>query len=61
MDDGQVRSARGFRKIERGMVRSYDSRAVYRCDTGEFGQVYIYFVGLNDDGISGLLTASTET
>jgi hypothetical protein len=44
------------------MARSYDSRAVYRCETGEFGQVYLYFVGLNEiDGISGLLTASTET
>lgn len=65
MDEGQVKSARGFRKIERIMLRSYDagSLAVYRCDTAEFGQVhfYFYFVGLNDDGISGLLTASTET
>ena len=61
MDEGQVSSARGFRKIERVMARSYDARAVYRCETGEFGQVYLYFVGLNEDGISGLLTASTET
>lgn len=61
MDAGQVRSARGFRKIERVMLRSYDERAVYRCDTGEFGQIHLYFVGLNGDGISGLLTVSTET
>ncbi len=61
MDDGQVKSARGFRKIERIMRRSYGDRAVYRCETGEYGQVYIYFVGLNQDGVSGLLTVSTET
>ncbi len=62
MDTGQVRSAKGFRKIERVMLRSYEERAVYRCDTAAFGQVYYYFVGLDEpDGISGLLTVSTET
>lgn len=61
MDEGQVKSARGFRKIERVMLRSYDERAVYRCDTGEYGQVYLYFVGLGGQGVSGLLTVSTET
>ncbi len=62
MDTGQVRSAKGFRKIERIMLNSYEERAVYRCDTAGFGQVYYYFVGLDEpDGISGLLTGSTET
>ncbi len=61
MDEGQVRSAKGFGKLGRVFEREYAEQAVYRCETGEYGQVYIYFVGSGDAGVSGLLTVSTET
>ncbi len=38
-----------------------DELAVYRCETGQYGQVHIYFVGSRADGLSGLMTINTET
>ncbi|MGH3147491.1 MAG: nuclease A inhibitor family protein [Rubrobacter sp.] len=62
MDRGQRKSARGFGRLQRVFHREYgEDLAVYRCDTGEFGQVPIYFVGSNADGLSGLKTVNTET
>ena len=62
MDPGQRESARGFRKLGRLFHRLYgEDLAVYRCETGEFGRVDIYFVGANEDGLSGLTTVNIET
>jgi hypothetical protein len=62
MDEGQRDSARGFRKLGKVFHREYgDDLAVYRCETGEYGQVRIYFVGSKPEGLSGLLTINTET
>ena len=62
MDAGQRESARGFRKLGRLFHRRYgEDLAVYRCDTGEFGRVHVYFVGANGDGLSGLMTVNIET
>lgn len=62
MDEGQRDSARGFRKLGKVFHSEYgDELAVYRCETGEYGQVHIYFVGSKPDGLSGLLTINTET
>lgn len=62
MDRGQRKSARGFGRLREAFHREYgDELAVYRCDSGEFGQVPIYFVGSNADGLSGLMTVNTET
>ncbi len=61
MDKGQRKSARGFARLHRLLHREFpDGLAVYRCETGG-PQVYIYFVGSEEDGLAGLLTVSTET
>ncbi len=62
MDEGQRDSARGFEKLGKVFHREYgDELAVYRCETGQYGQVRIYFVGARTDGLSGLMTINTET
>jgi hypothetical protein len=60
MDDGQRRSARGFARLQRLFHRRYEALAVYRCETGT-AEVPIYFVGIDRDGLSGLLTVNIET
>lgn len=61
MDRGQRKSARGFARLQRLFHRRYgDEVAFYRCETGG-PQVPIYFVGVNEDGLSGLLTVNIET
>jgi hypothetical protein len=60
MDEGQKRSARGFRRLERLVHRELDDLAVYRCETGG-AEVYIYFVGTDGDRLAGLYTISIET
>lgn len=61
MDQGQKKSARGFRKLQRLFHREYGQDvAVYRCETGG-PEVYLYFVGLGEDGFVGLKTTSIET
>jgi hypothetical protein len=60
MDDGQRRSARGFARLQRLFHRRYEALAVYRCETGT-AEVPIYFVGIDGDGLSGLLTVNIET
>lgn len=62
MDGGQKKSARGFRRLGKLFHREYgQDLAVYRCDTGRYGEVRIYFVGANRDGLSGLMTINIET
>lgn len=62
MDEGQRDSARGFEKLGKIFHHEYgDELAVYRCETGQYGQVHIYFVGARADGLSGLMTINTET
>ena len=60
MDPGQKKSARGFARLQRLLHRRYDELAVYRCETGT-AEVPIYFLGLDGDGLSGLLTVNIET
>jgi hypothetical protein len=60
MDAGQKESARGFAQLQRLFHRRYEDLAVYRCETGT-AEVPIYFVGVNEDGLSGLLTVNIET
>ncbi|HKH12165.1 MAG TPA: nuclease A inhibitor family protein [Rubrobacter sp.] len=60
MDDGQKKSARGFARLQRLFHRRYGALAVYRCETGS-AEVPIYFVGINGEGLSGLLTVNIET
>ena len=61
MDDGQVRSARGFGKLGKVFGRELgEDLAVYRCETGG-AEVNIHFVGAEDDHLTGLLTVSIET
>ena len=60
MDDGQKRSARGFARLQRLFHRRYEDLAVYRCETGT-AEVPIYFLGVDEDGLSGLLTVNIET
>ena len=60
MDDGQRRSARGFARLQRLFHRRYEALAVYRCETGT-AEVPICFVGIDGDGLSGLLTVNIET
>lgn len=60
MDRGQKKSARGFAKLQKIFNRRYDDLAVYRCETGT-AEVPIYFVGVNENGLSGLLTINIET
>jgi hypothetical protein len=62
MDHGQKKSARGFAGLRKLFHREYgDDLAVYRCDTNSYGQVRIYFLGLDGDGLSGLMTINIET
>jgi hypothetical protein len=62
MDQGQKKSARGFARLRNLFHREYgDDLAVYRCDTNKYGEVRIYFLGLNDEGLSGLKTINIET
>ena len=60
MDAGQKESAHGFARLGRLFHRRYEVLAVYRCETGT-AEVPIYFVGVDDDGLSGLLTVNIET
>ena len=60
MDLGQKQSARGFARLQKAFHRHYGDLAVYRCETGT-AEVPIYFVGVDDDGLSGLLTVNIET
>jgi Nuclease A inhibitor-like protein len=62
MDQGQKKSARGFARLRDLFHRQYgDDLAVYRCDTNQYGEVRIYFLGLDDQGLSGLKTINIET
>jgi hypothetical protein len=62
MDRGQKKSARGFARLRNLFHREYgDDLAVYRCDTNKYGEVRIYFLGLSDEGLSGLKTINIET
>ena len=62
MDRGQKKSARGFARLRDVFHREYgDDLAVYRCDTGRYGEVRIYFLGVDGDGLSGLMTINIET
>jgi len=62
MDQAQKKSARGFARLRNLFHRQYgDDLAVYRCDTNKYGEVRIYFLGLNNDGLSGLKTINIET
>ena len=60
MDRGQKRSARGFARLQKLFHHRYDDLAVYRCETGT-AEVPIYFVGVDENGLSGLLTVNIET
>ena len=60
MDRGQKKSARGFERLQGLFHRRYDELAVYRCETGA-AEVQIYFLGVDEDGLSGLLTVNIET
>jgi hypothetical protein len=62
MDHGQKMSAHGFARLRDLFHRQYgDDLAVYRCDTNQYGEVRIYFLGLNNEGLSGLKTINIET
>lgn len=61
MDDGQAKSARGFRKLGGVFEHEFgDDLAVYRCD-GNGPEVGVYFVGAGEEGLRGLATISIET
>lgn len=61
MDAGQVSSARGFRKLEKVFYHKFEEEvAVYRCDTGG-PEINVYFVGIEEDRLVGLMTVSIET
>jgi hypothetical protein len=60
MDRGQKKSARGFARLQDLFHRRYDELAVYRCETGT-AEVPIYFVGVDESGLSGLMTVNIET
>jgi hypothetical protein len=60
MDRGQKKSARGFARLQKLFHRRYEDLAVYRCETGT-AEVPIYFVGVDENGLSGLLTVNIET
>jgi hypothetical protein len=49
-----------YRQLRRTFERSYDDLAVYRCETGG-PENHIYFLGANDEGVSGLRSVSIET
>jgi len=62
MDQGQKKSARGFGRLRDLFHHQYvDDLAVYRCDTNQYGEVRIYILGLNKEGLSGLKTINIET
>jgi hypothetical protein len=62
MDQGQKKSAHGFARLRDLFHRQYgDNLAVYRCDTNQYGEVRIYFLGLDKEGLSGLKTINIET
>ena len=62
MDAGQKKSAHGFARLSGLFHRLYgDELAVYRCDTNQYGEVRIYFLGLDDQGLAGLKTINIET
>ena len=61
MDPGQLSSARGFRKLENIFDREFEGDvAVYRCDTGG-PEIEVYFVGVEEDELVGLMTVAIET
>ncbi len=60
MDRGQKESARGFARLQKLFHRRYEELAVYRCETGT-AEVPVYFVGVNENGLSGLQTVNIET
>ena len=61
MDQGQRKSARGFGKLAGIFDGIYgDDLAVYRCASGG-PEVPIYFVGVDENGLSGLKTINIET
>ena len=60
MDRGQKKSARGFARLQKLFYRRYEELAVYRCETGT-AEVPIHFVGVDENGLSGLLTVNIET
>ena len=61
MDRGQKKSARGFGRLQRLFHREYGEEvAAYRCETGG-PEVPIYFVGVDEEGLSGLMTVNIET
>ncbi|CAA9424420.1 MAG: hypothetical protein AVDCRST_MAG22-2811 [uncultured Rubrobacteraceae bacterium] len=60
MDRGQEKSARGFTRLRKVFQRRYEKLAVYRCETGT-AEVRMYFVGVDENGLSGLLTVNIET
>jgi len=51
---------RDYRQLRRTFERSYDDLAVYRCETGG-PENHIYFLGANEEGVSGLRSVSIET
>jgi hypothetical protein len=62
MDGGQRKSAHGFARLRDLFHRQYgDDLAVYRCDTNQYGEVRIYFLGLDEEALSGLKTINIET
>jgi hypothetical protein len=62
MDQGQKKSAHGFARLRDLFHRQYgEDLAVYRCDTNQYGEVRIYFLGLDEEGLSGLETINIET
>ncbi len=52
-----LKASEGLQKL---FHRRYDDLAVYRCETGT-AEVPIYFVGVNENGLSGLLTVNIQT
>lgn len=61
MDEGQARSARGFRKLAKVFGHAFGEKlAVYRCESGG-PEVNVYFVGAAEGRGVGLMTVSIET
>ncbi len=61
MDEGQARSARGFRKLAKVFGHAFGEKlAVYRCEPGG-PEVDVYFVGAAEGRVAGLITVSIET
>lgn len=51
---------RDLRHLRRAFERNYGALAVYCCETG-CPENLIYFLGANDEGVSGLRSVSIET